>query len=345
MLYYSNHQLALNTTLYVGICSDTPHELIMCCKCPRSFCMTCLSRILSEQQKEDLDNPADWICMCCMNDVTQSSPSLNSSKWQMIGPNHKKNGRYYGSNKYDVKDKNNNINDFLTEEFMSLLSIPKRACKSKNKVKDKNKKIKKSYDHSDPTGRSKMCSLQYSTEVLKKRDTLSNKKIDVNCVQVESSSFSKSHSFTASVSKQKSTRNNDVTIIMGEKVKKCIINDFSMNSENKIQNKLLDDIYKGMTPLRNCRLQKFNQNFDEILPDIKLTSTSTNACKTQLKSNKGQSLNLKKCTPVNISKMNPELSLPPVSSTVDEVYYFSQYLHVSYLISFFYRYLPFKNNC
>ena len=118
-----------------------------------------------------------------------------------------------------------------------------------------------------------------------------------------------------------------------------------MNSENKIQTKLLDDIYKGITPLRNCRLQKLNQNFDEILPDIKLSSTSITGCKTQLKSNKGQSLNLKKCSLVNISKVNPELSLPPVSSTVDEVYYFSQYLHVSYLISFLYRYLPFKNKC
>ena len=62
---------------------------------------------------------------------------------------------------------------------------------------------------------------------------------------------------------------------------------------------------------------------------------ATIVSRTELKTNKAQSLIIKEFSSVNIPKVNLELSLPPVSSTVDEVYYFSQYIHVSYLSSFF----------
>ena len=302
--------------------------------------MTCLSRILTEQQKDDLDKPSDWICMCCTNHVSQASPSLNCSKWQIIGPNHKKNGRNYSSNKYDLKEKNNIKNNFLTDEFISLLTIPKDLCKKiKNQKKEKNKK-KKRYENSVNSDKNKMCNLQNSMEFIEERNSLLNKKIVSNSARIESSSsisiLSKSSFHSVSESKLKNTRIKDVTFIMNEKEKKCIIQDSPMNSINKIQNKLLNDISKGITPLRNCRLQKLNQNFDKIIPEIKLKNISIIASKTQLKTNKAQSLIMKEFSSVKIPKVNLELSLPPVSSTVDEVYYFSQYIHVSYLSSFFY---------
>ena len=70
----------------VGICSDTPAELIMCSECPRSFCNVCLIRILSSGEIKELDNLNDWICMSCKQKITSAPPSLDRRQWCIVKP-------------------------------------------------------------------------------------------------------------------------------------------------------------------------------------------------------------------------------------------------------------------
>lgn len=72
---------------HVGICSDTPPELVMCSLCPRSFCATCLTRVLIPQEVLDLEKPQDWLCMCCTNHMDAVTPSLKNSDWKPVLPN------------------------------------------------------------------------------------------------------------------------------------------------------------------------------------------------------------------------------------------------------------------
>lgn len=58
----------------------------MCSHCPRSFCVTCLTRVLTSQQVLDLEKPQDWLCMCCTYHVRAESPSLLSSDWRRVLP-------------------------------------------------------------------------------------------------------------------------------------------------------------------------------------------------------------------------------------------------------------------
>ena len=69
------------TVAVTGICSDTPLELVMCSLCPRSFCSTCLTHVLTPREIKALDNPSDWMCMCCKHGISASSPSLLSKDW------------------------------------------------------------------------------------------------------------------------------------------------------------------------------------------------------------------------------------------------------------------------
>lgn len=59
-------------------------DLTICSSCPRSFCSTCLQRVLTSTQIEKLDEINDWQCMCCFNNVTTDSPSLNKNDWCFI---------------------------------------------------------------------------------------------------------------------------------------------------------------------------------------------------------------------------------------------------------------------
>ena len=51
-----------------ALCSDTPDELILCDRCPRSFCRTCLAKVLTEPAVAailDPNNSRQWKCMPC----------------------------------------------------------------------------------------------------------------------------------------------------------------------------------------------------------------------------------------------------------------------------------------
>jgi hypothetical protein len=66
-------------------------DLTICSSCPRSFCSTCLQRVLTSTQIEKLDEINDWQCMCCFNNVTTDSPSLNNDEWCFINKGNRSN--------------------------------------------------------------------------------------------------------------------------------------------------------------------------------------------------------------------------------------------------------------
>ena len=312
----------------------------MCCQCPRSFCMTCLSRILTEQQKDDLDKPSDWICMCCTNKISQASPSLNSSQWSMIGPNQKKKGiipTHDNKNKYEINDEDT----FLTDEFMSLLSIPKNLLQKKKK--NKNRKKKNLHSH-DIVGIIEKDDVQISQNFM---DVCERTKSD--CDNTEKGILPKAAVSTAvrtasdsklKCMKIKSKNIQDVKMIFtsnGMVKKNNVGNNSSLiKSENAIQDKIFDDIHNGITPLRNCRLQKLDQNIGTSNQKNDSTKLSIMINKNLVRAKKVHPSIIKEYSLTKIPQLEPETFLPPVSSSVDEVYYFSQYIHVSHVPYFCY---------
>ena len=67
-----------------AICSDCPEsDLILCSGCPKSFCDSCLKRVLTTKELEEvLGDNGDWFCMSCHNgrgtQSTRSKEKMNS---------------------------------------------------------------------------------------------------------------------------------------------------------------------------------------------------------------------------------------------------------------------------
>lgn len=67
-----------------AVCSDTPDTLVLCSSCPRSFCHTCLLKILSKNDHKALTaEDADWQCMCCANGI-DALPPMTRDSWVRI---------------------------------------------------------------------------------------------------------------------------------------------------------------------------------------------------------------------------------------------------------------------
>ena len=68
-----------------AICSDTPHTLVLCGECPRSFCNNCLARVLTRVEIVELEknNDADWMCTCCIAGFSKNPP-LTRTAWKMV---------------------------------------------------------------------------------------------------------------------------------------------------------------------------------------------------------------------------------------------------------------------
>ena len=49
------------------ICSDSPSELVLCSSCPRSYCLPCLNKILTQKQNQDMSTDENWKCLCCVH--------------------------------------------------------------------------------------------------------------------------------------------------------------------------------------------------------------------------------------------------------------------------------------
>jgi hypothetical protein len=81
-----------------AICSDTPSTLVLCGDCQRSFCNTCLQRIITpKEQNELISNPdADWMCVCCIAGYSKHPP-LGRTAWKVVVPCPGKRGLYYGT--------------------------------------------------------------------------------------------------------------------------------------------------------------------------------------------------------------------------------------------------------
>lgn len=115
----------------------------MCSECPRSFCMTCLTRVLTRKEIGDLEKPSDWICMCCNADISPSPPSLSSSQWKIVTPTNKIKPDYLIENISTSNDKSL----LLDNDFLSSLSIPKRISRRDRRKYEKNtKKMKSSHN-------------------------------------------------------------------------------------------------------------------------------------------------------------------------------------------------------
>jgi hypothetical protein len=64
-------------------CSDMPEELIMCSKCPRSFCSQCLSKMVSTTRFAKILKEDDWLCMCCSTGC-DTNALLSKDNWQIV---------------------------------------------------------------------------------------------------------------------------------------------------------------------------------------------------------------------------------------------------------------------
>jgi hypothetical protein len=47
------------------VCSDSPTELVLCSACPRSYCNSCLTKLLTPKQSADMLTNENWRCLCC----------------------------------------------------------------------------------------------------------------------------------------------------------------------------------------------------------------------------------------------------------------------------------------
>eukprot|EP01035_Chromulina_nebulosa_P019190 gene19190-25036_t len=64
-----------------SFCSDLPTEIILCSKCPKSYCQACLKRVLSTAAFNKLLKDNDWKCMSCCSDNPLSHP-LPRNAWK-----------------------------------------------------------------------------------------------------------------------------------------------------------------------------------------------------------------------------------------------------------------------
>lgn len=69
-------------------CADSPSKLVLCAKCPRSFCGPCLQRLLTPKDHAAMKTEDNWLCMCCVRSESQfrSIVSLLHLSWPLLGP-------------------------------------------------------------------------------------------------------------------------------------------------------------------------------------------------------------------------------------------------------------------
>ena len=62
-----------------ALCSNWPKQLYCCSNCPRSYCKSCLKRILSRSELKAVDEPGDWNCAYCTHQQKTRSASPAAS--------------------------------------------------------------------------------------------------------------------------------------------------------------------------------------------------------------------------------------------------------------------------
>lgn len=121
-----------------GLCSASPNRLVMCSKCPRSFCYPCLVRgIKNKIYVQDMEQDDNWECMNCTeyhklnvdkyryDDKNRDSSLLSTSSGSPRAVNGKsKNHRRSGSSSYFSVGK---------KDTSTAASLPTPGSKKKHK--------------------------------------------------------------------------------------------------------------------------------------------------------------------------------------------------------------------
>lgn len=108
-----------------AVCSDCPQKIILCSACQRSYCDSCLVRLLEQKELEELrDEKKDWICMCCVVKIPHK-PDIEEEAWKYV----KLTNGYYSvdkkeiSHKYSIGNPKSYINSNLINKQVSDISV------------------------------------------------------------------------------------------------------------------------------------------------------------------------------------------------------------------------------
>jgi hypothetical protein len=69
-----------------SVCSVSPPEIVLCDTCTRSYCHTCVAKLLtSEEYQKEVINGGDklWRCICCVLGL-EAHPNLNRESWLKV---------------------------------------------------------------------------------------------------------------------------------------------------------------------------------------------------------------------------------------------------------------------
>ena len=68
-----------------SVCSNMPDELVLCSKCPRSYCHPCLEKIVNRERYNEIvtDSDADWLCLSCFANQ-DSVPEMSKNMWRVV---------------------------------------------------------------------------------------------------------------------------------------------------------------------------------------------------------------------------------------------------------------------
>lgn len=103
------------------LCSDSPETLTLCSSCPRSYCNTCLLKILNKKEytKRIQNSDPNWKCMACMNQVPRQ-PVLSRDTWRV----------WTGVKKANTPGKGNSASATPIKKGMTSASSTPRSLKS-----------------------------------------------------------------------------------------------------------------------------------------------------------------------------------------------------------------------
>lgn len=396
---------------FIGICSDTPAELIMCSECPRSFCNVCLIRILTNDEIKDLDSLTDWICMSCKQDITSAPPSLDSRQWCIAKPTINNNRYKYNlfqskstSSRLKAFLKNENINNnHSIQKYDKLKNLPLSSkstpappigkynpneLRTKNNInsnndnnrndnnKNHNNNTRPDNNHSNNNNSIHNDNEKSCEKIIKHNSIVKTPDLhdfvpldgglpylddfDDSC-STESECNKFAHNIKNEIKNDINYNNNDndddCNLIITLPTKnytnksnpplKLHGKSKQVPNKNDKKNKIIgintntiQPVYKNNSKNNSKNRKKSNGNKIDIInsSEIYTENVCTNKFKNDLK-------NKKKKGPKSGTQDSQGSYLPPVNTVVDEVYYFAQYVQVSFSIilpsCFFFSFLTF----
>ena len=288
--------------------------------------MTCLSRVLTSQQKDDLDNPADWICMCCTAKISSEPPPLSSSQWRIVTPIFKSKGieDTSGVGKNQITDKCST----LSLDYPSPLSMPGML------LKDNTNRIKTEQILGSECTVQISLNRTFQGEKVKKMINEDKAGTLVSLSRIKCSAEVKSNNGKANITASKSSKNKLCLKLSASAVTsvKRSAGDFVNANAGKInRSESLNLAVKppsGVLPVRDHKAKKMDQC---AVPEVLVR-----ACAPGVQS-EDKLIESEGHPPVRVNALtnvtHSEPVLLPLSSTVDEVFYFSQYIEVRIISS------------